>query len=556
MICDANTIDNGTTLQADLCIVGAGAAGIALALQFLKSGRTVLLLEAGGETQEQATQSLYEGSVVDPKLHSPPSNYRQRMFGGSTTTWGGRCIPLDPIDFVARPWIAESGWPIAIDALLPYYPQATRLCEAGRFAFTAEEAFAGGMRPMLTQFKGHRFTDNTLERFSCPTDFGRRYRSDLAESRNVSVLLHANVTNIRTDPDGTTVESLEVRTLTGRVFCVRAQQVVLATGGLEVPRLLLASRDHHANGIGNAYDQVGRFYMCHIAGTMGEIKLTGGRESVWHGYQISDDGIYCRRRFALTATAQRELEVGNFVARLHHPRIPDPSHRTGALSALYLAKPFISYEYRKRLHGEGTVSAATWLRHVRNVMLEPIGTASFLLHMLRQRILATRKFPSIIVQSRANTYSLDFHAEQEPNRESRVQLSGEHDALGLQRILVDWRYGEGDIRTVRKAAGILAEELSASGCGEFRFDPEEVAVCALRDGAYGGHHIGTARMSATPQRGVVDADCRVHGMSNLFIASSATFPTSGQANPTLTIVAMALRLGEHLQAPRYSAGIG
>jgi choline dehydrogenase-like flavoprotein len=283
---------------------------------------------------------------------------------------------------------------------------------------------------------------------------------------------------------------------------------------------------------------------------MGEIRLTGGRESVWHGYQISDDGIYCRRRFALTATAQRELEVGNFVARLHHPRIPDPSHRTGALSALYLAKPFISYEYRKRLHGEGTVSAATWLRHVRNVMLEPVGTAAFLLHMLRQRILATRKFPSIIVQSRANTYSLDFHAEQKPNRESRVQLSGEHDALGLQRILVDWRYGQGDIRTVRTAAGILAEELSASDCGEFRFDPEEVEVCALRDGAFGGHHIGTARMSATPQRGVVDADCRVHGMSNLFIAGSATFPTSGQANPTLTIVAMALRLGEHLQAPR------
>lgn len=548
MIDDANAIESGTILSADLCIVGAGAAGITLALQFADGPRSVLLLEAGGDTFEPATQALYGGSVADTKLHSPPANYRQRRFGGSTTTWGGRCIPFDPIDFEPRPWIPGSSWPIGIDALQPDHSEANHICEAGRLAYTAEAAFPDGMRPMLANFRGRRFTDNTLERFSCPTDFGRRYRRELAASQHVRVLLHANVTNIRTTADGAVVDSLVVKTLAGGRFSVQARKVVLATGGLEVPRLLLASRDHHANGIGNSYDQVGRNYMCHIAGTLGEIRLFGDRRSVWHGYVVSDDGIYCRRRFALTAAAQRELEVGNFVGRLHHPHIPDPAHRTGALSALFLARPLISYEYRKRLAGEDAVSAGLWLQHVRNVALDPFGTAFFLLHWLRRRELARRKFPSVIIRSRANMYSLDFHAEQAPNPDSRVTLTSDRDPLGMERILVDWRYRADDIRTVRVAAGVLAEELSLSGCGVFRFDPKEVEVCALREGAFGGHHIGTARMSATPRGGVVDADCRVHGMANLFIASSATFPTSGQANPTLTIVAMALRLAEHLRS--------
>jgi len=547
MIRDADELADDAVLRADLCVVGAGPAGITLALQFLHAGRSVLLLESGGLADEPASQALYDGEVVDPALHAPPIHYRQRRFGGSTGIWGGRCVPLDPIDFERRDWIPDSGWPFGIETLLPYYPRANQLCEAGDFAYTAGTAFAQGMRPMLPDFRGHSFTDDTLERFSCPTDFGRRYRHRLAASRNVEVLLHANVTNLACNQEGTRITRLDVRSLAGRHLRVEARDVVLATGGLEVPRVLLASRDRHPAGIGNAHDLVGRYYMCHMAGTLGDIRFAD-RDKVWHGYELSDEGIYCRRRFALTEAAQRRLEVGNVVARLHHPRIPDPSHRTGILSLLYLAKPLIGYEYSKRLHSAAAPTLGLLAAHVRNILLDPLDTAAFLLDWARRRSLAERKLPSIIARSRAGRFSLDVHAEQVPNPSSRVTLGAQRDILGMPKITIDWRCSAADIVTVTRAMRALAADLAASGHDGLRYDEAEIARDILRDGAYGGHHIGTARMAAAPARGVVDADCRVHGMDNLFIAGSAVFPTSGQANPTLTIVALALRLADRLRA--------
>lgn len=547
MILDADEVEDGTAFQADICVVGAGAAGITLALRLMGSGLSVLLLESGGERVEAATQRLCEGEVVDPALHSPPDKYRQRRLGGTTGIWGGRCVPFDAVDFERRPWIAESGWPFGLQELLPYYAEANRVCEAGRFAYTVEQAFpAGRARPTIRHFRGRRFTDDTLERFSLPTDFGRRYRARLLASREVRVLLHANAVELRTGAAGEAVTELQVRTLRGKAFPVRAGRFVLAMGGLETPRLLLASHGQHAAGIGNAHDWVGRTYMCHVAGTLGEVRI-GDAAAVWHGYEMAQEGVYCRRRFALTGAAQRELGIGNFTARLHHPRIPDPAHRTGPLSALYLAKPFISYEYSKRLHGEDAASAATLARHARNVALDPLGTAGFLLHWARKRTFAERKFPSIIVRPRAGVYSLEFNAEQEPNRDSRVRLLPERDQLGMQRLSVDWRPTSGDLRTAREAIRALAEDFEASGCGRLLHAPEAVEAHALRDGAMGGHHIGTTRMAASPSRGVVDADCRVHGVRNLYVAGSAVFATSSQANPTLTIAALALRLADHLR---------
>ena len=337
-------------------------------------------------------------------------------------------------------------------------------------------------------------------------------------------------------------------TLAGERFTVRAGRYVLATGGLETPRLLLASRDTQPRGIGNQHDVVGRYYMCHIAGTLGTIRIDRPVDAVWHGYDVSGQGIYCRRRFALRPEQQRALRIGNFVARLHHPRITDPRHRNAILSLLFLARPLIPYEYARRLHSDERVGAAAWLRHVGNVLRGPADVAAFAWHMLRDRKLATRKFPSIIIKSSANLYSLDFHSEQEPNADSRVTLGAQTDALGVPRVHVDWRYTPRDVETVARAAALLARDLEHSGVGEFHYDAADIETEVTRYGAYGGHHIGTARMGNDPRSSVVDADCRVHGIDNLYIAGAATFPTSSQANPTLTIVALALRLAAHLRS--------
>lgn len=546
MMEDARALPDGATFNADVCIVGAGAAGIALALELVDSGLGVLLLESGGPDYEPDTQALYGGSVVDAHLHSPPDRYRQRRFGGSTTIWGGRCVPFDAIDFEARAYVEHSGWPFGLDELQPYYKRANRLCEAGEFAYTVGSAFSGSRREMIEGLRNTSFSSDTLERFSCPTDFGARYAHRLRAAANVRVLLHANVTELRLDPDGRAVDRLAVRTLTGKAFIVQAARVVLAAGGLEVVRLLLANRDVQRNGIGNDHDVVGRYYMCHLAGTIGALTVTGPA-AVWHGYDVADDGVYCRRRLALTAEAQRALRIGNLIARLHHPRIADPAHRTGILSLLYLARGLIPYEYARRLDDGGRSGPLVWLRHVWNVVGDLFATLAFIWHLLRDRKLAERKFPSLIVAPRNRCYSLDLHAEQQPNPASRVMLGPGRDALGQPRLRIDWRYTRRDVETVQRALSVFAREIERSGIGRFDYNPQTVEQEMTRYGAYGGHHLGTTRMGSDARSSVTNAHGRVHGIDNLYVAGASLFPTSGQANPTLTIVALALRTADHLK---------
>jgi choline dehydrogenase-like flavoprotein len=546
MFMDSNDIAPGQVVEAETCIVGAGAAGITLAHDLGRSGRDVLLLEAGGRRVEAASQARYAGSVTDARLHSPPDRYRQRHYGGTSAIWGGRCMPFDPIDFEARDWVPHSGWPFGLEALERYYPRANEMCEAGAFEYRATDGGPTAMRPMIAGFEGEHFSADTLERFSRPTDFGRRYRDSLAAAASVRVLLHANVRHIQLAADGQSVAHLIVSPGPGRDFLVRARRFVLATGGLEAARLMLASRDVHAQGVANHHDVLGRYYMCHLAGTIGAVQVLRPRESVWHGYEVDADGVYVRRRLALRPQAQREQRLGNFIARLHHPRIGDAAHGSAMLSLLFLMRPIIPYEYAKRLYEADAAGTPLW-PHVRNMAGAPLEAAGFAWHLFTKRILASRKFPSIIVRSPGNRFSIDFHAEQEPNPASRLLLSRELDDLGVPRLEVDWRYTPNDVHSVAGSLRLLQGDFAATGAARFDYDPASVEFEMTRYGAYGGHHIGTLRMGTDPRTSMVDADCRVHGIGNLHVAGAATFPTSSQANPTLTIVAMALRLSDHLK---------
>jgi choline dehydrogenase-like flavoprotein len=275
VILDTNDLADQSDLSADICIVGAGAAGIAMALQFVDSPLQVLVLESGGMKAEQQSQALYEGTVADQRLHTLPHHYRERRFGGTTTNWGGRCMPLDPIDFEARDYVPHSGWPITRETVDPFYPQANALLEAGEFDYSAASSFRKPLRPVIRDFRSDDFSLDGLERFSCPTDLGTRYGDVLKRATNIRVLLHANVAAIDLGEDGRRVESLTVRTLAGRTVTVRARRIVLAAGGLEVTRLLLANPGRRAGGpgIGNRHDLVGRYYMCHLAGTIGALRV-------------------------------------------------------------------------------------------------------------------------------------------------------------------------------------------------------------------------------------------------------------------------------------------
>jgi choline dehydrogenase-like flavoprotein len=546
MISHADSIAANACLWADVCIVGGGAAGISLALSLSGQGLKIVLLESGEMREHAPTQALYAGEVADEKLHSPPDKYRQRRMGGSTAIWGGRCVPFDPIDFETRAHVPHSGWPISYEDVLPFYPQANALSEAGRFAYDAGDALGPDAQPLLPGFDSEVVRTNSLERFSCPTNFGTRYAHRLRVAPDIHVLLGANCTNIGLETGARAVDELEVKTLSGNRFRIAVRAAVLATGGLEAARLLLASRNAAPAGIGNEHDVVGRYYMCHIAGNVGTLLVRGSPVDVRHGYEVTPEGVYARRRLGIDPQAQRAHGLTNAVARLHFPRITDPRHRNGVLSGLFLARRLISYEYAKRLNDGAPPSASVYARHLLNVVSDPIDTTAFLAHWIARRTLAQRKFPSVILRNRTNRFSLEMHAEQIPNAASRVTLTDRVDALGMPQLRVDWRYSPGDIESVRRMLDLMATEFERSGVAQLDYDRDTLEEDLLRFGAYGGHHVGTARMGNDPRTSVVDADCRVHSLRNLFVAGSAVFPTSSQANPTLTLVALSLRLGQHL----------
>lgn len=541
MIEHANRVPRNTRLEADVCIVGSGAAGIPLALELGERGLSVVLIESGNHAVNKVTQSLYAGEVANA-LHSQPDKYRQRRFGGSTAIWGGRCMPFDPLDFATRAWIPGSGWPIDYTEIAHWYPQANIWTETGLCEYDGDTLFA----PMFPGFRSERVRTDSLERFSCPTHFGRRYEKRLRIASTVQVLLEANCVGIEREYDR--IVAAYIATLDGNRFAVSAGCYVLAAGGIETARLLLTS------DIGNEHDQVGRYYMCHIAGNVGTLTVNGSLDRVRHRYEISPDGIYCRRRLSLTAAEQRRIGASNMVARLHFPRITDPAHKNGVLSGLYLVKNFISYEYGKRLH-DGTANIGTYTRHLLNVLRDAPDTAAFLAHWLRQRTFAERKYPSVILNNRSNRFSLEIHGEQIPNRNSRITLMHDRDALGMRRVHIDWRYLPQDIDSVRKTLEVFQQEFARSGIATLDFDASTLEHDLTRFGAYGGHHIGTARMGDNPNSSVVDRNCRVHSTQNLYIAGSAVFPTSSQANPTLTIIALALRLADHLARSVHASGI-
>lgn len=545
MISNLNKRSTGSTIAADVCIVGAGAAGISLALSLSGRGLKILLLESGFEFADQKTQDLYAGEVADEKLHSPPDKYRQRRFGGSTTIWGGRCMPFDPIDFEQRDYVPLSGWPISYEDLAPFYQTANRLLEAGVYEYDADKVFDPVKQAAIQGFQSEILKTNNLERFSCPTNVGDRYQQRLVLAEDVEVLLGANCTNIRLNPTGDHVQQLDIASLEGIKATVHAKKVVLATGGIETTRLLLASNDVCPNGIGNAHDLVGRYYQCHIAGNLGKLTVFGPPTKVRHGYEVSPEGIYCRRRFALTADTQKSIQAGNMVARLHFPKIVDPSHKIGVLSGLFLAKNFISYEYGKRLK-DGQSSLGIYLKHFANIILDPIDTVKFLYHWITKRTLAKRKFPSVILSNKSNQFTFEIHSEQYPNPNSRVTLIEDKDALGMRKVKVDWQYLPEDIESVRRSLRLFVQEINQSGLATFEFNDDQLEEDLTRFGAYGGHHIGTTRMGTQPETSVVDPNGKIHDIDNLYISSASVFPTSSQANPTLTIVAMSLRLADHI----------
>jgi choline dehydrogenase-like flavoprotein len=547
------TLPDGGVTEAEIVIIGAGAIGIALAVRLAGLSGRVLLVEAGDERFRPSDNlGFFKAESVDDPRHSPTELYRRRMLGGTTSVWGGRCIPFDREDFAATP--ERPGWPIEFAEVDAHVPEALAFLDAGEPEFSAAAAIAGPRLPI--RYVAADLSLDRIERYSKPTNVWRKWRESLARSPNVTVLQETVCTRVLNDSAGERVAGLEIRTPSGGCHKILAETVVLACGGFETPRLLLASRTTHAKGLGNNRDLVGRNYMAHLvssAENVGVLRFSNPRSVRPFDFTWTRDGVYARRMILLSPEARRREGLPNIVFRPSRPPMDDAAHGNAVLSAMYLARRLlIPPEYALSLAAKlgSFPRLREWREHGGNIVADIPGLMRFSGNFLTRRVLASRKLPSVFLYRKDGAYPLEFNAEQMPNPHSRVRLGDETDYLGMPRLIVEWRYRETELDAICRAFRVLASAVAESGLGMVGLEPDLRASVAQALVPQGGHHIGTARMGSDPALGVVDPNCEVWGVRGLFIAGTSVLPTSGFANPTLTALALAFRLAEHLVRKR------
>jgi choline dehydrogenase-like flavoprotein len=544
-------------LETEVAVVGAGPAGIIVALELARAGHQVLLIESGGERFDAQRQELGETVGTDPH-HDAMSLATRRQIGGASNIWGGRCVPFDPIDFEPRELVGETRWPLGYEDVAPYVERAAEWCRCGRPVFNAGELPELAGRTLVPGWRDGEVRASDLERWSLPTRFGAVYRDALRRTPGLRLATDLTCTEVvpaegGSEHGGRKVDHLVARRADGGRVEVRARRYVLAAGGLESTRLLFASRRRDPRGLGNHSGHLGRCYMAHVEVRVGRVRFTTPPEQTIYSHERDREGVYVRRRFSVDPETQRAERLPNAAMWLVNEEVGNAAHRSGVLSFVYLmlASPlggrFVAEGIRQ--HHLRTIEPPRLRDHFRNVLRDLPGTVGFAFRFAYERFLRRgRKVPGFFVPSPANAYPLCYHGEHLPNRESRVEPTDELDALGLPRLRTHLRFSDEDVAAVRRAHELLDRSLREQGLGrvEFLYDDLEGAV---REQLFGGYHqSGTTRMSADPAAGVLDANLAVHGFEDLFVASSSAFPTSSQANSTFMLTAFAVRLADHLAA--------
>jgi len=523
---DARELDENRVLETDICIVGSGPSGLAIAERFAGTRYRICILESGDRGFSSRSQRLSQGEIIG-EPHEPLSICRVRRFGGSTGRrgWGGWCKPLNPEDFEARAHIPESGWPLGYDDLLPYYRRAYETCGFTRVELAQSHAWP-------------ETASGDVQREQCflapRMDFADAWADPpLRDCGNLQVCYNATVTQICTEESAEVVNALEFSDGRRRLR-ISARLIVLATGGIENARLLLLSDAVHSGGIGNRNDLVGRYFMEHPRIRWGHVTLASTASALvdldptalnHHGGRHIPAEIVMRQRNGLVLSrALREREE-LLSSRSWLEPISERGEGQGADAVRNMG--FWLLKGRQPPH---------LLREMRKTALHPVDAASALVFYKGPRA------------HRMRTHSFRFNSifEQEPQYDSRVTLSDRRDRLGLRRVALDWQISSLTERTFERTQAILAGYLRNLGhTVDFtpwaRGNPSAPAVGSVR------HHMGTTRMSDTPNRGVVDPDCRVYGTRNLYIAGTSVFPTGGNDMVTLTAIAISHRIADRLE---------
>ncbi len=494
---DAADLDPAMVLEADVVVIGSGPAGLTVAMDLAAQSVRVLVVESGNRSIDAATRDFDEGDVVGHPLRFQEvpfgtADMRLRAVGGASGHWTGMCRPLDEIDLAVRHWIPGSGWPLDRAELDPWYRQAEDTLKLGTTGWDAEAWYRRtGAAPL---FESDRMT-TTVCQFSPPVSFGSDFGDVLESESGPDVVFGATAVDASLTATGDRLDQIELRRLDGEILRARGAQFVLAVGGLEVPRLLL-SWGSGAAGLANGSGQVGLGFMEHPHREMGQVRATFEGDVpalyAWGDAPGAEPPTKVWAGWSPSPEVQEQDRIGHGIALLRFAdgrasSAADPSRVTQAMGDLV------------EWHTSG----------------------------------------------RAVTATVSVRTEQRPHAASRVTLGPTRDATGLRRIQLDWQPTKDDDHTGRRIVELLAEEFGRAGIGRIEVDPRGAPFAEIPM-EIGCHPMGAARMGADPASSVVGADLRTHDITNLFVCSSAVFPTGGHANPTLTIVALAHRLAAHL----------
>jgi choline dehydrogenase-like flavoprotein len=520
MIIDFRKSNTPSALETDICIIGAGAAGLTLASQ-LNGLCRVLVVEAGDRHPPKQRDDALIGESDTPFAGFEAG--RRRALGGATRGWFGQCLRLDPIDFAPRAWVPHSGWPFGIDTLAPFYDRAEHMLGLGQPTYDSQMWRSAG-RP-IAAFDGTDVTPRFTVYCRQP-DFSESLGRQIARAASTAtVVLNAAACELTLAENGRFVRDLQLRSSNGRQGVVRAQTFVLAGGGIENPRLLLTSNRQQAAGIGNAHDLVGRFFQDHPSGTTGVLSIAQPHRLQDLFRKFYSAGLLVWPKLALSEAAQLRGQYLNANALMLYDYAPT--------SALSVAKRAASAAQARRL-GALAHASARLLAHVPELAVRAVHSWT--------TGLAPMFAPSGVM--------LKTHVEQMPDPQNRITLSDARDALGVPRARLTWRVHQDELRTLRAMTEAVGMAFDRLGFGAIAVadwvDQDPATAQAYLEDTF--HHAGTTRMANSAAQGVVDPQCRVFGVENLYVAGGSVFPTSGYANPTLTIMALAIRLSDHLKA--------
>jgi choline dehydrogenase-like flavoprotein len=518
MMMDARSISCDQELTADVCIVGAGTAGLTLAAQLAKTALKVMLIESGGLKPDKGSNQLNWGENIGLNYYALDTA-RARYFGGSTNRWhvsignqelGARIRPLDEIDFEERDYLPHSGWPFAKDHLDPYYRRSQEICRTIPPSYAVNEWFGDSAYQKLP-FDAAQ-VETIAFKFCAKDTLLKEFEKAVQNAANLQVLLFANLVSIQTDEAAKSVKKVKVASLNGNRFTVSAKLFVLAAGGIEVPRLLLSSDQVMNCGLGNQNDLVGRYFMEHL--------------HFWSGVFVPKDNRLIEKTRIYNDV--RRIKGVPVIAKLALPE------------ALMRQKKLINHNVQliPRVVLRSTLHPYLW----REFSSNPQGSSKALPAAFRKVIV---KAGTLLDRRRSLIYKFANMTEQIPNPDSRVTLGPNRDNLGVRIARLNWQVSPQDTENAVRVQEIIGKEIERSGLGRLFIQLRHDSIPPDLHGGY--HHMGTTRMHRDPQKGVVDPDCRVHGISNLFIAGPSVFPTGGHANPVLTILALTLRLSEHIR---------